>query len=132
MVTEFHTAMKLPVGGPFTPEVISLRDDLIAEEADEVSEVFEDAYTDSCYPFGVSRMTKAQLLKELADLLYVTIGTAVSFGLPITKAFERVHQSNMSKLVDGKPLYREDGKVLKGPNYQPPVLDDLIEQGGTA
>ena len=68
-----------------------------------------------------------EMTKELADLLYVTIGFAVTFGLPIVEVFERVHQSNMSKLDDnGKPLYREDGKVMKGPNYQPPELRDLF------
>ena len=75
---------------------------------------------------GAARAKKAALTKELSDLLYVVYGTALAFGLPLDPAFNRVHESNMSKLVDGKPLYREDGKVLKGPNYQPPVLDDLF------
>jgi predicted HAD superfamily Cof-like phosphohydrolase len=61
---------------------------------------------------------KIKLTKELADVLYVVIGTAVAFGLPLEKAFKEVHRSNMSKLgADGKPILREDGKVLKGPNY---------------
>jgi predicted HAD superfamily Cof-like phosphohydrolase len=67
------------------------------------------------------------VLKELADLLYVTYGFAATFGWDIDTAFNRVHQSNMSKLgEDGKPIYREDGKVLKGPNYAPPDLSDLV------
>ena len=53
---------------------------------------------------------------------------AVSFNLPLEEAFLRVHDSNMSKLVDGKPLKRADGKFLKGPNYQPPHLEDLAEK----
>lgn len=58
------------------------------------------------------------LLKELADLRYVVEGAAVTFGLPLDEAYAEVHRSNMSKLGnDGKPIYREDGKVLKGPNY---------------
>lgn len=66
-------------------------------------------------------------LKELADLLYVLYGTAATFGWDIDTAFNRVHQSNMSKLgADGKPIYREDGKVLKGANYQPADLSDLV------
>ena len=72
------------------------------------------------------RKRKAELLKELSDLLYVVFGMAVTFDLPIAEAFLRVHESNMSKLgEDGKPLYREDGKVLKGPNYKAPDLLDL-------
>jgi predicted HAD superfamily Cof-like phosphohydrolase len=53
---------------------------------------------------------------------------AVAFGLPLQVAFTRVHKSNMSKLgADGKPIYRDDGKVLKGPNYAPVDLEDLVE-----
>lgn len=66
-------------------------------------------------------------LKELADLLYVLYGTAATFGWDIDTAFNRVHQSNMSKLGDdGKPIYREDGKVLKSKNYVPADLSDLV------
>ena len=54
---------------------------------------------------------------------------AVAFGLPLEVAFNRVHASNMSKLDDdGKPIYREDGKVMKGPNYKPPHLKDLVNE----
>lgn len=67
---------------------------------------------------------KRKLAKELSDLLYVVYDTAQYFGIDIDRAFDEVHKSNMSKLgEDGKPVYREDGKVLKGPNYQPPKLD---------
>ena len=66
-------------------------------------------------------------LKELADLVYVCYQYAENMGWPLDEALHRVHQSNLSKLgEDGKPIYREDGKVLKGPNYQPPDLSDLI------
>ena len=66
-------------------------------------------------------------LKELADLVYVCYQYAESMGWDLDTAMDRVHQSNMSKLgEDGKPIYRADGKVLKGPNYQPPTLTDLI------
>ena len=69
----------------------------------------------------------ANLLKEIDDLLYVTYGLAVSFGLNADVGFKRVHESNMSKLgEDGKPVYREDGKVLKGANYKAPYLGDLV------
>jgi predicted HAD superfamily Cof-like phosphohydrolase len=68
------------------------------------------------------------LLKELADLVYVTYGYAATFGWDLDEAVRRVHASNMSKLgPDGKPIYRDDGKVLKGPNYEPPYLKDLVK-----
>jgi len=71
--------------------------------------------------------TPAKLLKELADTAYVVYGFAATFGWDLDEAFRRVHASNMSKLgPDGKPIYREDGKVLKGENYQEPDLTDLV------
>ena len=66
-------------------------------------------------------------LKEIADLVYVLYQYAENMGWDLDTAMERVHQSNMSKLdEDGKPIYRGDGKVLKGPNYVPPNLSDLL------
>jgi NTP pyrophosphatase (non-canonical NTP hydrolase) len=67
------------------------------------------------------------LLKELADLAYVTFGYAAAFGWDLDEAIRRVHASNMSKLgLDGKPVYRDDGKVMKSENYQAPDLSDLL------
>jgi len=124
-VKAFTLAMGQPVGEVITSlanrDLLEMRMDLIDEEVDEVSQELP-AY----FPDG-GHIDKAALTKELADLLYVTYGFAVTFGLPIDEVFERVHRSNMSKLGDdGKPIYREDGKVLKGPNYQPPTLEDLF------
>ena len=66
-------------------------------------------------------------LKELADLIYVCAQYAENMNWDIEQALRRVHRSNMSKLgEDGKPNYREDGKVLKEPNYEPPDLSDLV------
>ena len=66
-------------------------------------------------------------LKELSDLVYVCAQYAENMDWDLEQALRRVHKSNMSKLgEDGKPIYREDGKVLKGPNYQPPDLSDLV------
>ena len=66
-------------------------------------------------------------LKELADLVYVAFQYAENMEWDLEEALDRVHKSNMSKLgLDGKPIRRADGKVLKGPNYQPPILTDLI------
>ena len=69
----------------------------------------------------------AEALKELADLVYVCYQYAENMGWFLDEALDMVHLSNMSKLgEDGLPIYREDGKVLKGPNYAPPNLTDLI------
>ena len=66
-------------------------------------------------------------LKELADLVYVCYQYAENMGWFLDEALDRVHKSNMSKFVDnGEPIYRDDGKVLKGPNYAPPYLKDLV------
>ena len=68
-----------------------------------------------------------ECLKELADLVYVAYQYAENLNWYLDEALNRVHGSNMSKLgEDGKPIRREDGKVLKGPNYQPPNLTDLV------
>ena len=77
--------------------------------------------------FMHGRNAKEECLKELADLVYVCYQYAENMGWFLDEALDRVHQSNMSKLdEDGNPIYREDGKVLKGPNYQPPNLEDLF------
>ena len=69
----------------------------------------------------------AECLKELADLVYVCYQYAANLGWDLDEAMHRVHESNMSKLDEyGKPIYRDDGKVLKGPNYAPPNLEDLV------
>lgn len=69
---------------------------------------------------------KVNTLKELADLVFVCYQYAIARNWNLDTAMKRVFESNMSKLVDGKPLRREDGKILKGPNYKPPFLDDLV------
>ncbi len=71
--------------------------------------------------------SRADCLKELADLVYVCAQYAENMDWDLEQALRRVHQSNMSKLGDdGEPIRRADGKVLKGPNYQPPNLTDLV------
>ena len=72
--------------------------------------------------------TDEEEFKELCDLVYVCYQYAENLGWDLDEAMDRVHKSNMSKLGrDGKPIYREDGKVLKGPMYRPPNLKDLIK-----
>lgn len=117
MVREFHTAFgvtldhKVDLNSEDSCNIVELRGRLIDEEYDEVCEA----------------TNSEDLIKELADLVYVIYGTAATFGWDLDEAFKRVHESNMSKLGDdGKPIYRDDGKVLKGPNYKEPDLSDLV------
>jgi predicted HAD superfamily Cof-like phosphohydrolase len=93
---------------------------LIVEEFKEFLEA------DQQLLYGYARNSE-DCLKELADLVYVCYQYAANLEWDLDEAMDRVHQSNMSKLgEDGNPIRREDGKVLKGPNYQPPNLTDLV------
>ena len=68
-----------------------------------------------------------EVLKELSDVVFVCYQFAAAYGLDLDTAMQRVYESNMSKLDDdGNPIYRDDGKVLKGPNYRKPELGDLV------
>jgi predicted HAD superfamily Cof-like phosphohydrolase len=98
----------------------TMQRDLIVEEFKE----FVEANQQMHYMWAESR---ANCLKELADLVYVCYQFAMNMGWDLDEALYRVHASNLSKLgEDGKPVRREDGKVLKGPNYEPPTLTDLV------
>ena len=93
---------------------------LVIEEFKEFLEAEDQLYRDN-------PTVTAEALKELADLVYVCYQYAENQQWFLDEALDRVHKSNMSKLdKDGKPIYREDGKVLKGPNYKPPDLSDLL------
>ena len=109
---KFRTVMAQPVATT-SAAVHTMQLSLIAEEYFELIEAVRDE-------------PEENQLKELADLVYVAFQYAAARGWPLDEALDRVYESNMSKLVDGKPLRREDGKVLKGPNYKPPYLEDLL------
>lgn len=97
-------------------DLLQLRLRLLEEESREASDELLDALN------GVGDVRL--IAKELADVVFVAIGTADLLGIPFNKVFEEVARSNMSKVGDdGKPLRRADGKVLKGPNYSPANLD---------
>ena len=102
---------------PHDEQVQEMQMTLIREEFNELLEahINEDSDED-----------KLHTLKELADLVFVCYQYAVARNWNLDTALKRVFESNMSKFVDGKPLRREDGKILKGPNYQPPFLEDLL------
>lgn len=118
-VREFHEVFcPDAIDAPWSETMMQLRIRLMREELKEV----EDAWDDDIYD-GYEEA----VVKELCDLLYVTYGTLIFLGVDADEAFRRVHQSNMSKLdSDGKPIRRADGKVLKGPNYKEPNLEDLV------
>ena len=98
----------------------SYQKNLIVEEFKEFLEAEDQLYRDN-------PTVTAEALKELADLVYVCYQYAENMNWFLDEALNTVHESNMSKLdEDGKPIYREDGKVLKGPNYKPPDLSDLL------
>ena len=114
---EFRTKYKLKNSTDRSTR--SCQKNLIVEEFKEFLDADAQLYREN--PTVV-----AEALKELADLVYVCYQYAENMGWLLDEAMNRVHESNMSKLgEDGKPIYREDGKVLKGPNYKPPDLSDL-------
>jgi predicted HAD superfamily Cof-like phosphohydrolase len=118
MVAEFHRAFGVPsLDRPGFPDGrVSLRINLITEEFVELL-------------LAIGQRDIVEVADALADLLVVTYGTALEFGIPIDEVFEEVHDSNMSKLDEnGKPIYREDGKVLKGPNWRPPDIRHILEE----
>ena len=97
-----------------TDKINKLRIDLIKEELEELMEA----------------MKKKDLLEvadALTDILYVTYGAGHAFGIDLDKCFDEVQNSNMSKLDEnGKPIYNESGKVMKGPNYFKPDLSKFV------
>lgn len=119
MVKEFHTTFGLDVRDkPGFPnwKTALLRQSLIGEE---LKELYDEMFADETSIEDLN-VNLCNIAKELADLLYVTYGTAATYGIPIDKVFAEVHRSNMSKLTaDGQVLRREDGKVLKSDQYKP-------------
>ncbi len=97
-----------------TEKINKLRIDLIREELEELSEAMKNK-------------DLLEVADALTDILYVTYGAGHAFGINLDKCFEEVQNSNMSKLDDdGKPIYNEFGKVMKGPNYFKPDLSKFL------
>ena len=95
-------------------KIIDLRLNLIEEELSELRE-------------AIVKKDIKEVADALTDILYVTYGAGHAFGINLDKCFKEVQNSNMSKLgLDGKPIYNEKGKVMKGPNYFKPNLAKLI------
>ena len=97
-----------------TDKINKLRLDLIREELNELTE-------------AMNNKDLLEVADALTDILYVTYGAGHAFGINLDKCFDEVQNSNMSKLdKDGKPIYNETGKVMKGPNYFKPDLSKYI------
>lgn len=130
LLVDFMTAMGQPVSQGWEDiEGIKLGLKLIKEETEEFREAVENIFENTECGEGedVLNDSREDLAKELADILYVCYWTAAKIGIDVNEAFRRVHASNMSKLgPDGKPVKREDGKVLKGPGYHAPDLSDIV------
>ena len=95
-------------------KIKALRYDLIKEELDELKEAIDNE--------DIKEVADA-----LTDILYVTYGAGHAFGINLDKCFQEVQKSNMSKLgLDGKPIYNDKGKVMKGPNYFKPDLSKFV------
>ena len=96
-------------------KIVQLRLDLIKEELDELNQAIKE------------RDIK-EIADALTDILYVTYGAGHAFGIDLDECFNEVHTSNMSKLgSDGKPIYNENGKVVKGPTYFKPDLSKFLK-----
>jgi predicted HAD superfamily Cof-like phosphohydrolase len=120
-VSEFHTAFGLGVSqtlkGDLGEQKNKLRFDLMKEENEEYLE-------------AVQNNDIIEIADALGDMLYILCGTILEHGLQhkIEAVFDEIQRSNMSKLgEDGKPIYREDGKVLKGPNYFKPNFEEILK-----
>ena len=95
---------------------------LIREEAGEFL-----VAADECFADPENTKAREEVVKELSDLVFVCYQFAATYGIDLDKAMTLVFESNLSKLDEqGKPIYRADGKVLKGPNYAPPDLTECL------
>ena len=96
-------------------KTMNLRFDLIKEEINELEQ-------------AMKTKNLQEVADALTDILYVTYGAGCAYGIDLDKCFKEVQRANMSKLhVNGKPIFNEKGKVMKGPNYTPPNLKQFVE-----
>lgn len=129
-MSHYQDAVKFREAFEFTncykKEVFELQQRLICEEFVEVMEACAVIKSDGQADVVLGKQGE-ELLKELADLVFVCYQMAALMGWDLDEAMKRVFASNMSKLgPDNRPIRREDGKVLKGASYSPPVLTDLV------
>jgi len=120
-VHKFHTAFKLGIKNTPTANITKKRNRLRFELMKEENEEYLEAAENN---------DLVEVADALGDMLYILCGTIIEHGMQdkIEEVFNEIQRSNMSKLgEDGKPIYREDGKVLKGPNYFKPNIAEILE-----
>jgi predicted HAD superfamily Cof-like phosphohydrolase len=121
LVREFHSTFKLPDNEmPYLPNTKerNLRKKLLKEEYKEYLQAEEED-------------DLVEIADALADQIYIICGTALSYGIPLDKIFTEVHRSNMTKLDEnGKPVVRADGKIIKGPKFEHPRVEEILIQHG--
>jgi len=116
-VENFHRAFGQRIGEkPELPDVSerTLRMKLITEEFNELCDAEQDNDI-------------VEIADALADIIYIALGTAVAYGIPLDTIFDEVHRSNMAKFVDGKVIRREDGKVQKPEGWSPPDIKSILD-----
>lgn len=118
LVAQFHNAFDIPhYASPSLPaeERRLMRIRILREEFEE-------------YLAAEHEDDIVEIADALADIVYVAFGTALEYGIPLARVIEEVHASNMSKLgADGRPIHREDGKVVKGPSYRKPDVEAVLK-----
>jgi predicted HAD superfamily Cof-like phosphohydrolase len=128
MLAEFHEALGQPYGHGFDAE---LRARLQHEETRELIDALR-TFDEACEPFTDADATTkryAELAQELADVVYVAYGTAHVLGIPLDRVLAEVHRANMSKFDEnGRPLLRDDGKLLKSDSYTPPDIEHVLAE----
>jgi predicted HAD superfamily Cof-like phosphohydrolase len=117
-VADFHQAFGLPVrqlpDADIDPGLARLRMDLVTEEVGELMAAAEQG-------------DLVAIADALADIVYIVYGTTLTYGIDLDPVLREVHRANMSKLgADGKPLLRQDGKVLKSDRYRPPDIASIV------
>lgn len=120
-VKDFHQAFGQRIGEkPEFPDVSerTLRMKLITEEFNELCD-------------AEKANDLVEVADALADIIYIACGTAVSYGIPLDDVFTEVHRSNMAKLVDGKVIRREDGKIQKPTDWSPPDVERILKDSIT-
>lgn len=132
-VVEFHKAFGHPHSDEpnltCSPDLLELRKTLIAEEYNEAMQELHKASLTLAWKGQITKEELELIAGELADVLVVVYGTASVLGIDLDKAYSLKHNANMSKLdpETGKPILREDGKILKGPNFKPADMSKIWE-----
>lgn len=118
-VSDFHFVFGLdersfPTMFYTSSKVAQLRVDMIQEEVNELQE-------------ATNQRDLVEVADALADIVYLCYGAALVYGITLDEVLKEVHRSNMTKLDNGRPVYNERGKVVKGPNYEPPDIQGILD-----